>query len=310
VVSVTEQPEMKIKALAGWAGGKRTLASRIVEELGPHRAYWGLCCGSLAVEFAKPPCSMETVVDLHGDVTNLAFVLQEDDLAVRLFEKLNRTLLSRELYLKSAEVIKSNPAPQGDDPPDWERAYHYMLMAWFGRGGVAGTSNYKMGFCMRYTSKGGHAAQRFVSAVNSIPAWCERLRTMTIMRCDIFDVLEPTGRKSGIEDAKGTVIYIDPPYVTKGFRYLHDFADSDHQRLATALNRYRKTRVVVSYYDCPEVREMYAGWTFVRLKANKGLANQGQRDKGGAIEAPEVLIINGESLTQPPEVGGLFATAP
>ena len=33
---------MKVKAVAPWFGGKRTMAPRIVEEIGKHRAYWGL----------------------------------------------------------------------------------------------------------------------------------------------------------------------------------------------------------------------------------------------------------------------------
>lgn len=45
---------MKITALAPWYGSKRTLAPRIVEQLGEHRAYWEPFCGSCAVLFAKP----------------------------------------------------------------------------------------------------------------------------------------------------------------------------------------------------------------------------------------------------------------
>src|SRR5690606_37550125 len=45
----------RIKAILPYFGGKRTLAPRIVAELGEHSAYWGLCCGSLAVELAKSP---------------------------------------------------------------------------------------------------------------------------------------------------------------------------------------------------------------------------------------------------------------
>lgn len=38
---------MKISAIAPWFGSKRTLAPRIVEVLGEHRAYWEPFCGSL-----------------------------------------------------------------------------------------------------------------------------------------------------------------------------------------------------------------------------------------------------------------------
>lgn len=38
-----------IGAVAPWFGGKRTLAPRIVEALGPHKAYVEPFCGSCAV---------------------------------------------------------------------------------------------------------------------------------------------------------------------------------------------------------------------------------------------------------------------
>lgn len=295
--------EPKIKALAPWFGGKRTLGETIAAEFGPHRAYWGLCCGSLAVEFAKYPATMETCIDMHGDLTNLAFVLQAENLAVELYGRLSRTLLSRELFLKSSEVIRGAAPPVGVGP-DVDRAYHYFICSWFGRNGVAGTSNYNAGFCMRYTKNGGHAATRFTSAVDSIPPWHSRLRTMTIIHADIFDHLPR------IEDATGVVIYVDPPYLVKGAKYLHDFTEASHVRLASELGRFKKTRVIVSYYADPRLAEMYSGWTVRKLKASKALVNQGMRDKGGAVEAPEVLLINGPSLVvcEPdPPAATLFA---
>jgi len=282
----------KIKAIAPWFGGKRTLGETIAAEFGPHRAYWGLCCGSLAVEFAKEPATMEVCIDMHGDLTNLAFVLKEEPLAVDLYSRLGRTLLSREIFLKSADVIRNEPSPAGEASPNVDRAYHYFVVSWFGRNGVAGTSNYNAGFCMRYTKNGGHAATRFTSAVDSIPAWHCRLKAVTIVRDDIFKHLPR------IEDADGVVIYIDPPYLVKGAKYLHDFEASHHVQLAKECQRFKKTRVVVSYYADPRLKEMYPEWTVRRLKASKALVNQGMRDAGGAVEAPEVLLINGPSLVE------------
>jgi DNA adenine methylase len=282
-----------ITAIAPWFGGKRTLGTTIAAEFGPHRAYWGLCCGSLAVEFAKEPCSMTTCVDMHGDLTNLAFVLQDEASAVELYGRLARTILSREIFLESAKVIQNEHPPEGVSPRDIDRAYHYFVVSWFGRNGVAGTGNYNSGFCVRYTKNGGHAATRFVSAAESIPEWHQTMRSWTILRDDIFKHLPR------IEDASGVVIYVDPPYLKKGGKYLHDFEASHHVQLAEQLARFKQTRVVVSYYEEPQLAELYPGWTKVRLKANKALVNQGMRDKGGAVDAPEVLLINGESFTQP-----------
>jgi hypothetical protein len=52
------------------------------------------------------------------------------------------------------------------------------------------------------------------------------------------------------------------------------------------------------------VRALYRGWTVVDASKSKALVNRGMRDAGGAavVKAPEILLINGPSLTG----GGLF----
>lgn len=293
--------DMPITAIAPWFGGKRGMSHRIVAELGPHRVYWGLCCGSLAVEMAKPACVMETVVDLHGDLTNLARVLAAPRLRRRLHHELRWCLMSDGVFEDSARIIRASAFDS--DAPDTERARHYLLTVWLGRNGVAGTSNYNSHFCVRYTANGGHAAKRWAGVLASIEAWGRRLSNVTILRRDVFDVLER------IEDRAGTVIYADPPYLVKGASYVHDFTTEDHARFALALRHFAHSRVVVSYYADARLAELYPGWVVVDCARNKALASQGQRDRGAAVRAPEVLLINGESYTVP-HAAGLFAGAP
>ena len=292
----TEKP--KITAIAPWFGGKRTLASTIVAEFGPHQKYDEPFCGSLAVLFEKEPATMETVNDLHGGLICLARTVADEEYAPQLYSRLTRTWLTEDFHRKAKQQC-SLPCPLDvDDPADIggvdgdiaHYAYWYFVASWFGRNGVAGTASYNNGFCVRYTKNGGHAATRFVSAVESIPAWHHRLRTVTILRRDAFEIIER------MEDTRGCVIYCDPPYIVKGAEYVHDFADGDHERLSGLLGRFKRTRVVVSYYDHPSLADLYPGWTKRRLKATKALVNQGKRDGGGAVTAPEVLLINGPSL--------------
>lgn len=298
---------MKVKAIAPWFGSKRTMSQRIVDELGPHRVYWEPFCGSMAVLLVKPSCVMETVNDLHGDLVNLARVIRHDSEGPRLYRRLRRTLMCEALFQESAERIKADY-----DASDFsaERAYHYFMVAWLGRNGVAGTGSYNGHFCVRFTSNGGHAAKRWVSVIESIPAWRKRLANVTILCRDAFEVV------ARIEDKSGTAIYVDPPYIVKGSTYLHDFgmtskrgqdreaAAAEHRRLAELLNRFTKSRVVVSYYDHPLLDELFANWTKRHCDVTKALANQGRRDAGGAIKAPEVLLINGPSVASEK---GLFA---
>ncbi len=281
-----------IKAIAPWFGGKRTLAPTIVEELGPHRVYWEPFCGSMAVLLVKPRCVMETVNDLHGDLVNLARVIQDDAMGPRLYRRLRRTLMCEVLHREAAARHRGR-GYLDDVAADVDAAYDYFLCAWLGRNGVAGTLSYNQGFCLRMTGNGGHSATRWTSVVDSIPAWRERLRNVTILRRDAFELLPR------IDDAPGTAIYCDPPYIRKGASYVHDFTPANHALLAAELGRFRHARVVLSYYDEPELADLYppGRWTLRRFDVAKSLVNQGMRDrKGAAVKAPEVLLLNGPSL--------------
>lgn len=281
----------KITALAPWFGAKRNLAARIVAELGDHRVYWEPFCGSMAILLAKPTATMETVNDLNGDLVNLAKVIQDDVLGPRLYRKLRRTLMSDTIHQEAAERWRSR-GYRADGAESFDAAYDFFLCSWLGRNGVAGTTSYNQGFCIRFTANGGHGATRWASAVDSIPAWRKRLRGVTILCRDAFDLLPR------IDDDPRMAMYVDPPYVKKGAKYIHDFASGDHKRLADELRRFGQARIIVSYYDEPELADWYAGWTTVRLKATKALVNQGARDEKVATEAPEVLLINGPSYTE------------
>ncbi|HOI56010.1 MAG TPA: DNA adenine methylase [Phycisphaerae bacterium] len=296
----TDTPQ--ITALAPWFGAKRTLAHEIVREFGPHHTYWGLCVGSFAIEMVKPPCSMETVVDLHGDIVNLANVIRDSRLGAMLYRRLRRTMMHETLFAEADAIIRAGERDGtarrladglGTDDERLERAYLYFLVSWMGRNGTAGTpASHKGTFCARFTNRGGHAGRRFSGAVDSIPAWRRRLRNLTILRRDIFEIAER------IADEDRSVIYCDPPYIAKGASYLHDFTEADHRRLAELLGRFRRTRVVVSYYDHPLLTELYPEWTMRRLKATKAMVHAGRRGNTGRVDAPEVLLINGASLVE------------
>lgn len=283
-----------ITAIAPWFGSKRNLGPAIVKELGRHRVYWEPFCGSLAVLLAKPPCVMETVNDLHGDIINLARVLKAEPSALDLYGRAARLVFHEDLFHEAAERVRVRGQQPATDVPDVDRAEDFLITSWFGRNGVSGTSSYNSNFCVRYTANGGHAAKRWHSVCASIPDWHERLRNVTILNRDAFELLDR------IDDADGTAIYCDPPYLVKGAKYVHDFDGPDHARLAEALHRFKAARVVVSYYDHPALADLYPGWSKRSIEITKALVNQVQRDKGGATKATEVLLVNGRER-------GLFA---
>jgi DNA adenine methylase len=276
-----------LNAIAPYFGAKRMQAAGIIEALGDHKAYWEPFCGSLAVLLAKPKTSVEVANDLNGGLINLARVVQHDSLSLYLFDRLWRTLFNQVAYEESAGWCRRALAGEmpwlltlsGQPRLDW--AYHYFVMSWQGRNGLCGTAGEaNIGFCKRFTSNGGDPAVRFQAAVESIPTWWDRLRGVTILQQDGVELIWK------IEDKQGTVIYCDPPYLDKGAKYLHDFEPEEHEKLAAALRRFEKTRVVVSYYEHPLLDSLYLahGFRKVEKTTKKQMGN-------GANKAPEVLLI-------------------
>lgn len=301
----TINTDMKVRAIAPWFGGKRTLAPRIVDLLGKHTQYFEPFCGSMAVLLAKQPSQKETVNDLHGDLNNLARIVADPEFAPRLHERLSVTPMAEDILQQAREELSEPLDSFGTDLNEMRlsRAYWYFVASWMGRNGTAGTARVDYAIAVRWTKNGGSPTVRFRNAVDSLPAWHRRLLNVVILNRDAFRILDR------FEDVSETAIYCDPPYVlntrAKGQcksggsgRYLHEFehasglyGSNDHERLAEILARYRKARIIVSYYDSPRVRELYDGWTFHVHTMNKQLHAQngrGARKK----EAPEVLITN------------------
>jgi len=52
----------------------------------------------------------------------------------------------------------------------------------------------------------------------------------------------------------------------------------------------------VSYYDAPELAELYPAWTVRKCYRQKNLHVQNRRAEG-KCEAPEVLLLNGPSFS-------------
>lgn len=282
---------MKITALAPWAGSKRTLAPLIVRQLGPHHAYFEPFCGSCAVLFAKKPVRHEVVNDLNRDLTNVAVVLQTRPLAAELLGRLHFTLAGEELYREARERVMQ---PFLGRLGDLDRAYYAMVTWWLGRNSIAGTRKSRTSFSARFTTRGGSGGVRFRSMVSSVPYFAQRLERVDVLNRDAFEVL------AKIKDEKGTAIYLDPPYVVKSLEYEHDFTDrKSHERLAEAGSRFKKARVVVSYYPHPLLDELYAGaqWHRVERIVNKSILNTNTR-KVGVVKATELLLINGEPMSE------------
>lgn len=281
----TERPA--IGSLLPWFGSKRTLAPRIVGELGKHRAYVEPFCGSMAVLFDKPPTGIEVVNDLHKELINLARVCRDPIKGPMFLRRIRRWSFHAGVCEDAKNSLKTSTT-------EVDRAVAYFAMSWLGMNGFSGTrtESTNVNECRRYTLLGGgYPSKRWQSASSSMIWIGRRLRSVDIRsECGIRLI-------ERLADVAGQVMYVDPPYIEKGSAYLHDFIDQDHKTLARLLGRFQKTRVVVSYYAHPLLDELYRGWTRVDCTMTKNMVNQGMRDAEVEAKAPEILLINGESFT-------------
>ncbi len=297
---------MKVGALLPYFGGKREMAPRIVELMGEHAGYIEPFAGSMAVLFAKPASAIEMVSDRWGLLINLARVIASDRY-VELVDRVERTLFAEELVVEGRAWINAHAGVVAESVDavgmmHVDAAYWLLVVSWMGRNGVAGTASYNIAVARRFTLNGGSPTVRMTSMAGSIPAWHERMRSVQIYQMDGIELCER------VDDDERFVIYADPPYIRKGSSYICDFAGEDHARLASALDAKRSARVIVSYYDEPELEDLYPRdrWTRIDASKSKSLVSGGQRDKRGSTIAPEVLLLN-RPAAEASSAGGLFA---
>lgn len=88
-------------------------------------------------------------------------------------------------------------------------------------------------------------------------------------------------------DAPESFFYCDPPYLTSEYVYDCAFSMADHERLRDALMG-MQGKFLLSYNDCPKIREMYAGCMFYGFTRPHRMA---QRYEAGR-EFPELLVAN------------------
>ena len=297
---------MKITAIVPYYGGKRTLAPTIVKLMGDHKEYWEPFCGSMAVLFAKPRCSLETMNDMYGDLINLARVIQDVRLAEQFYDKVSRTLCAEQFFDEAKNRWFKFDPRQPFDGIDVGRAYDFFVASWMGINGVTGTKRCNYKFAVRWCGTGGHGAVRWRNVVSSIPAWHRRLQNTLIIRKDAFYVID------NIKDAVSTVIYCDPPYIMKSNKYIYDFEEgslfdlSCHQRLVNSLNRFKLAKVIVSYYEHDDLNKLYVGWERIVIeKSRQSMRNATRGDKKKpSHNNREVLLLN-KAVNGKNRIGGI-----
>lgn len=277
---------MRIKCVAPYAGGKRRLASRIVELLGPHDTYVEPFVGGCSILPVKPRAAFESVNDANCKVVRVLRAMQDHGHA--LHESLKELKFNRDDFYFSRGWLAARGHIMGQADEQAATAFHQLIVWWMGPGGIAGT-NRKPWFAARKAKTGGDPAVRWASFVESFPALCERVRGVEVQ----WNPWRVYAQRR-CPDGPGVAYYIDPPYMDKSFQYEVDFTGDDHEQLAEWLNRLDASRVVVSYRDDPadpdRLATLYppAKWRRIEVEQSKNMS----ASQGKTARNVEVLLVN------------------
>jgi DNA adenine methylase len=251
-----------------WQGGKRLLAKTILDLLATHHAYIETCCGGAAVFWAKPReiSTCEILNDGDGDLVNFYWMLHKRGRG--LAREVDCMPYSRVWF---AQMMASKPRSTfGRAARFW-----YLNRVGFGarrRGATYGVQATRP------------AAVLPAKMLDDLDATVERLRGVMFESVDVCRLLD-------LYDKPLTLFYVDPPYWGTAQGYVCQFGDADHERLAAALGRIRG-RWLLSYNDCPRVRQLYAGRSMRQVSTRYTAGCNSST--GGVSHASELLIANYE----------------
>lgn len=237
-------------------GGKWKLAPWLISLFPAHLTYVEAFGGAASVLMRKPRSGGEIYNDLDGEVVGIFRILQDPARAERLRRRLSVTPFAR------AE-LQSAYEPAIDEI---DAACKMIVRSFMGFGSASMTRMHITGFrTSSHRTRGGSTPSvEWADWPNQVPAFVQRLRGVVIECRDAIAVMTQ-------HDSPSTLHYVDPPYMqetrsslknkngNRGHFYRHDMDDAEHVRLGAFLQTLQGM-VVLSGYDSPLYREMFAGW--------------------------------------------------
>lgn len=255
-----------MNSFMSWVGGKKALRDDVIIRMPPfYDKYIEVFGGAGWVLFRKTPENeAEVFNDFNSNLVNLYRCVRDNP--AKLKYKLRYVLNSREDFRWLVFLHKKGIFTRFHD---YDRAAKFYQL-------------------IRYSY--GSALESFASQPHSI--WNDfplidmasrRLQKVIIENQD-FEVLIKH------YDSPGSFFYCDPPYyATESYYKDVGFTKNDHVRLRDTLSKI-KGKFLVSYNDCPEIRELWAD-EGIHIESVSRMDNFRQRYSGGAMYN-ELFISN------------------
>lgn len=248
---------------AGYIGGKRNLAQRIVSriETMPHRAYAEAFVGMGGIFLRRRSApQVEVINDYSGDVATLFRVLQRH--YTPFMDMLRYQVSSRREF----ERLKaSDPATL----TDLERAARFLYLQRLAFGGKVAARNFGVN-----VSDG--ARFNVLKLAPLLEDVHERLAGVVIEQLPWQAFLKRY-------DRAGTLFYLDPPYWGSEADYgAGMFGREEFAEMADVLARL-KGGFVLSINDTPEIRTIFAGLSIEAVETTYFLPGAGKAQRAGEL---------------------------
>ena len=274
-----------------WVGGKGKLLW-IINELAPYDydCFVDVFGGSGTVLLNRPLRTgrAEIYNDRDGDLTNFMRVLKHRPLAL-LTELGFLPIHSREDFLLLCQFLDHREKPEVFDDEEFvladalfspqaaEKVKSIMLRHSVQTDVYRAAVFYKR---QRYSFNGmgdSVAAEpvNLRSFFRQIRECADRMQNVFIENMDF----EPLIRS---RDRKGVFFYCDPPYYQAEDFYTGSFTEADHRRLHDLL-RAAKGYVMVSYNDCPSIRELYRDFCIFSTERPDSLSKKKDKKYGELV---------------------------
>ncbi len=262
-------PVAAAKPVAGYVGGKRLLASRLIKriEATPHTMYIEpfVGMGGVFLRRTMRP-QVEVINDISADVVTLFRILQRH--YPQFLDTLKWQLSSRSEFDR---LRKADPSTL----TDLERAARFLYLQRLAFGGQVTGRNFGV-------TTTGSARFNLTKLVPMLEDVHERLAPVIIERLP-FDRLIRT------YDRPHALFYLDPPYWGNETDYGPDvFSPADFEVLRGLLAAI-KGRFILSINDRPEVREIFSAFTIEPVDLHYRVS--------GKVTPAKELIISGPSPT-------------
>lgn len=242
-----------MNSFISWIGGKKLLRNKIIEQFPDEKSferYIEVFGGAGWVLFAKERhAKMEVFNDINSDLINLYRVVKYHPEALQ--KELDWMFVSREQFSACISQLKA------EGMTDIQKAARFYCII-----------KNSFGANQRSFSLSPRNMQETISYLSQVS---KRLNKVVIENQDFEKIIKTYDRPKSL-------FYLDPPYYEAEKYYPDRFQPEDHVRLKEALERIQG-KFVLSYNDCPEIKELYKGYNILETDRSSNLTAKNKPER-------------------------------